>query len=60
MTNRLSFELKRRGTLATLLLLPGFLTSVMALATLCLATLWTHLVRKWSLCEKGKNFKKCL
>jgi len=34
LTNRLSFELKRKGVLATLLFLPDFLTSVMALAIL--------------------------
>jgi len=50
MTNHLSFELKRRDTLATLLLPPGFLAAVMALATL-----WTPSVQIESM-KKVRSF----
>jgi len=38
--------------LATLQLMPGFQTSVMALATL-----WAPSVQKWRLYENGKSFE---
>jgi len=50
MTNSSSLSWKTKGTLATLLLPPSFLTSVIALAPL-----WTPLVQKWSLYENGKK-----
>jgi len=52
MTNRSSFRVGiQRAHLAILLLAPGFLTSVMAIATL-----WAPLVQIWSLYENGERF----
>jgi len=53
MTNRSSFELENIGHAANLLLAPGFLTSVMALATLSAPS-----VQKVSM-KTAKSFENC-